>query len=170
MARQINGVTTGVGPQALIYFGVAGGSLALALSLLMPGTCATIRRQYALAAASPSLRSASSSLLSEPLLLVSFRPGRAADERPDRRTSRIGVPHRRSHPPPSASRLGTRAICPQYERDPGVGPPGRRGLDKRRCERANRRELRRRAVPQGSSRSGDGCSHDACRLAGERRE
>jgi uncharacterized protein len=88
----------------------------------MPGTCATIRRQYALAAASPSLRSASSSLLSEPLLLVSFRPGRAADERPDRRTSRIGVPHRRSHPPPSASRLGTRAICPQYEWDFGVGP------------------------------------------------
>ena len=34
MARPIDGMTTGVGPQALIYFGVAGGSLALALSLL----------------------------------------------------------------------------------------------------------------------------------------
>jgi hypothetical protein len=34
MPRPINGVMSGVGPQALIYFGVAGGSLALALSLL----------------------------------------------------------------------------------------------------------------------------------------
>ncbi len=34
MERPLDGVTTGVGPQALIYFGVAGGSLALALSLL----------------------------------------------------------------------------------------------------------------------------------------
>jgi hypothetical protein len=34
MTWLIDRVTTGVGPQALIYFGVAGGSLALALSLL----------------------------------------------------------------------------------------------------------------------------------------
>jgi len=34
MPRPIDGVMSGVGPQALIYFGVAGGSLALALSLL----------------------------------------------------------------------------------------------------------------------------------------
>jgi hypothetical protein len=34
MAWLIDRVTTGVGPQTLIYFGVAGGSLALALSLL----------------------------------------------------------------------------------------------------------------------------------------
>ena|SRR5688500_10213009 len=33
-SRPINGVTTAVGLQALIYFSVAGGSLALALSLL----------------------------------------------------------------------------------------------------------------------------------------
>ena len=32
--RPIDGVTTGVSLQALIYFGVAGGSLALAVSLL----------------------------------------------------------------------------------------------------------------------------------------
>jgi len=34
MERPIDGVTHRVGAQALIYFGVAGGSLALALSLL----------------------------------------------------------------------------------------------------------------------------------------
>jgi hypothetical protein len=34
MARPSEGVTAGVGPQALIYFGVAAGSLTLALSLL----------------------------------------------------------------------------------------------------------------------------------------
>jgi hypothetical protein len=34
MTWLIDRVTTGVGPQALIYFGVAGGALALALSLL----------------------------------------------------------------------------------------------------------------------------------------
>ena len=34
VARQIYGVETGVDPQAMIYFGIAGGSLALALSLL----------------------------------------------------------------------------------------------------------------------------------------
>jgi uncharacterized membrane protein YidH (DUF202 family) len=34
MARSFDGVMTSVGPQALIYFGVAAGSLTLALSLL----------------------------------------------------------------------------------------------------------------------------------------
>ena len=34
VTRRNNGVETGVDPQAMIYFGIAGGSLALALSLL----------------------------------------------------------------------------------------------------------------------------------------
>ncbi len=34
LAQRVDGVATGVDPQAMIYFGAAGGSLALALSLL----------------------------------------------------------------------------------------------------------------------------------------